>query len=337
MMKSIKIFFFLAIALSLGQNSLAANNKLAQTGMKFLSIPLDARSGALNGAMTSIDLASSNAMFYNPAGMAQIQGFASTSLGQVKWIADIDYVYGTAAFSPADGQYGVFGLFFLSVDYGTFNATIRAENDQGFLDIGEFSPSAYAIGLSYARALTEKFSIGANVKYAHQNLVGGFVDFDETQSANTDDFKTGVAVFDFGILYKTGFKSLNFGMSVRNFSQEIQYINESFQLPLTFKIGVSIDAFDLYELDKDQHSMLMLLEASHPRDYPEQISLAFEYLFMQKVSMRLGYTTPTDEYNISYGLGYQQDFAGMNLGLDYSFTPFGILGDVHRYTFQFSF
>ena len=39
------------------------------------------------------------------------------------------------------------------------------------------------------------------------------------QSDNTAD----VMAFDFGILYKTGFKSLNFGMVVRNFSREVEY------------------------------------------------------------------------------------------------------------------
>jgi len=51
----------------------------------------------------------------------------------------------------------------------------------------------------------------------------------------------------------------------------------------------------------------------------------------------MGYTTPTDEYNISYGLGVQQEIAGFDLGLDYAYTPFGVLGDVQRLTFKFNF
>ena len=55
------------------------------------------------------------------------------------------------------------------------------------------------------------------------------------------------------MIYKTGFKSLNLGMSIRNFSEEIKYIEEGFQLPLTFRIGASIDALDFMDVDKSTH------------------------------------------------------------------------------------
>jgi len=65
-----------------------STQKLAQSGMKFLSVGLSARQAALADAFTAAD-GNSASMFYNPAGMARLGMFAEASLGQVNWIADI--------------------------------------------------------------------------------------------------------------------------------------------------------------------------------------------------------------------------------------------------------
>ena len=144
-----------------------------------------------------------------------------------------------------------------------------------------------------------------------------------------------VIAFDFGIIYKTGFKSLNFGMSVRNFAKELKYIEESFQLPLTFKIGLSINTIDLSNIDPDTHSLIFAVDVSHPRDYTEQIDLGIEYIFLKSFALRIGYTSPTDEQGISLGVGINQNFGGFGLEIDYAYTSFGIFDDIHRFSLQF--
>jgi len=49
----------------------AKNEKLAQAGFEFLSVVSDARAAAMADAMTSLQIGSS-ALFFNPAGMANI-------------------------------------------------------------------------------------------------------------------------------------------------------------------------------------------------------------------------------------------------------------------------
>ncbi len=100
-------FFMLLSTAGLGQLQ-----KLAQTGMKFLSVSTDARASAMGDAVTALE-GHSSSMFFNPSGMARLNSFANVSLGQVSWIADIYYSYGSAAFSPLKGHYGVFGITFL--------------------------------------------------------------------------------------------------------------------------------------------------------------------------------------------------------------------------------
>ena len=54
--------------------------KLAQTGMKFLNVSLDARTSAFGDAITSLET-NSSAMFYNPASMANLESIADITLG----------------------------------------------------------------------------------------------------------------------------------------------------------------------------------------------------------------------------------------------------------------
>lgn len=330
-MKKISLLLVVLILASFININLMAQErqKLAQSGLKFLSVSLDPRSSGMGDAVTSL-MGNSASMLYNPSTMAEMQGLTDFSFGTTTWIADINYIYGTAALNLFDGDYGVFGLSLVAVDYGEFLGTIVAPTDDGYLDVGTFKPTAMALGIGYAKKLSEKFMIGGNIKYVRQSLGTAVVGFDPSGARQVDDFEVDAAAFDFGILYRTGFKSLNFGMSIRNFSTEIRYKDEGFQLPLTFRIGMSINAVDLTDFNPEMHSLLVSADASHPRDYAEQISFGLEYTFMKTFSIRGGYTFPTDEQEFNAGVGFRQQFSDFKFAVDYSYTPFGIFSDVHR-------
>lgn len=314
----------------------ANQQKLAQTGLKFLTITTDARAGAMGEAFTSLQSVSA-AMFFNPASMARLEGLANLSFGKVNWIADIDYTFGSAAFRPFDGRLGIFGFTVVAVEYGQFIGTIRTNNENGFEETGDFSPNAFALGLGYAKALSDKFSLGGNLKYVKQDLGSAVTGFATDGSPTRVNYAKGVAAFDFGILYRTGFKSLDFGMAVRNFSKEIKYVEESFQLPLTFKIGLSMNAADLLLPDSKLHGLVLSVDAVHPRDYQEQLNLGAEYLFMKTVALRAGYSTPNDDHHFSAGAGLQKSFKSYQLALDYAYTPHDVFDTVNRFSVNFAF
>lgn len=344
MKKTVLNFALIILMISVqSQITFSQRQKLAQTGMKFLNVSLDARTSAFGDAVTSLEN-NSSAMFYNPAVMARLENLANISVGSTRFIADINYYNASVALAPFDGDYGVIGLSYLSVDYGDFYGTVRADNDQGFLDVGTFSPTAVSFGIGYAKSLSEKFAVGLNVKYVRQSLgtsVISNVVTDPTSggyaSGTTEENKIDVVAFDFGLIYKTGFKSLDIGMSVRNFSREVKYKQEGFQLPLIFQIGASFNVADLLEVDKQMHSLLLTVDANHPRDFQEQILVGIEYTFMNMVSLRGGYSAPNDERKFSAGVGLKKDIEGLTLGVDYSYTPFGIFNDVHRITVNFAY
>src|SRR5512143_1122220 len=128
--------------------------KLAQTGFNFLSVGTDARATGMAEAFTTVE-GSSAALFYNPAGLARMATFLDLSINHMTWIADIKYLSGSVAFSPFDGRYGVIGVSFMSISYGTFHFTQVAATEKGFIDLDNWpSPNAYVVGLGYGRALS---------------------------------------------------------------------------------------------------------------------------------------------------------------------------------------
>lgn len=308
--------------------------KSAQTGFKFLELSLDARASAMAGALTAQDRAGSIGMFYNPATMAGMEGMADIAVARTQFIADINYNAGAIAFSPRDGLYGVFGVSVVAVDYGTFEETITGPS--GYIDLGTFSPTALAVGVGYARSLSDRFAIGGNVKYAYQNLGTFAVERDGDGDLVSGDYNKGTAAFDFGVLYNTGFRSLNFAMSVRNFSPELRYEQESFELPLTFRMGVAMDVLDLTNMDPNVHSFQLALDAERPRDFAEHIRFGGEYVFMNTLALRAGYAVPTDTESFNLGVGLQQDLAGFGFAFNYAYTSYDVFDAVHRLGLQLS-
>lgn len=311
------------------------NNKLAQTGLKFLNVATDPRAVAMGEAFTAVDGASTS-MFFNPASLARYNGTANASFGTTQWIAGINHTYASAAVNTPNNDYGVFGITFQSVDYGEIIRTIRATNADGFLDVGTFRPTALAVGLGYARALSDKFAIGGRASYALQDLGGGFLSVDNYGNPLRSDNRKDVFSFDFGMAYKTGFKSLNFAMSVRNFSKEIKYEKEGFQLPLMFRIGVSMNAMDLVSESSDADPFLLSVDATNSRDYPETVNIGGEYIFFKTLAFRGGYMFGQDEHDYTAGVGVQQTIEGIGVSIDYAYTPFGIFGTVNRFAIQLS-
>ncbi len=311
--------------------------KLAQTGMKFLSISADPRAAGMASAMTALE-GGSSMLFYNPAGMARLDSQADLMLGQTGWIADIDYNFGSFAYRPFGGRYGVVGLSLVFADYGDLQETIYADNEQGYLELGSFSPQAWSVGLGYARAITDRFSVGGQVKYANLDLGSSVIEVPSEGEYIRQGNEQGTVAFDFGILYNTGFNSLNFAVSARNFAPEVTFEEESFQLPLTLQIGVSMDVLDLTRYGASNlHSFVVSVDAENPRDFSEQIKIGGEYTFYNTLSLRAGYVFPTDEEGISLGGGVRQEFAGIGFGADYAYTTFGVFSGVQRIALRLSF
>jgi hypothetical protein len=331
---------FLMGCLLLSNGTAQNYEKLAQSGLQFLSVVSDARAAAMAEAMTSLRIGSS-ALFFNPAGMAGTPSFIDATASINQWIADIRHNTFSLAINPFNGDYGTIGFSLQYVDYGDFYGTrVSTASPQGYDDIGIFSLNALAAGVGYAKQLTDRFSVGGQVRWVRQDLGESLVavnigtDTSGTRSADktTVSNKLSPVVFDFGTQFRTGIESLVFGMSVRNFSTEYKYAEEGFQAPLVFTLGISMNVMDLTgELPLDQ-SLYLSIDASHHRDHPEQVKVGLEYKLMNTLSLRGGYVSNNDESKFSFGAGVSK----YGFAFDYAYTPFGVFDKVQRVTARFS-
>ena len=310
--------------------------KLAQTGFDFLRVTSDARSSALGEAVNSL-YGFSGALFHNPASMGDMPHLISASFSKNEWIADISHLSASLIVSPFDGNYGVVGFSLQSVDYGDVQGTrVAPELEDGYEDTGILSPSAMAVGIGYSKMLNDKFSVGAQIRYAYQALGESVIP--EGEGTITKKNETNALAYDFGTLYRFGIKSLAFGMSVRNFSTEVKYEEEDFQLPLTFTIGVSANLFDYIQVEGPKQSMLIAVDYAHPMSHPEQIKIGLEYNILEAFFLRGGYIDGNSQDDFSFGFG----FSGLGLSkyfgleIDYAYTPFEWFDNVQKFTVRYS-
>lgn len=335
-------FNLLPIIFLLISSQIIGQTKLAQTGFGFLSVSTDAKASGMGEAVTTNNSIETS-MYFNPAGLAEMTSKIYAGVSQMEWIADIKYFSASAAYSPFEGKYGVFGINFMNIDYGKFDFTRVANNEQGFEDItGMPKPYAYDVNLTYGIRLSEEFSVGGRIKYAYQNLgeseipIHRQVIVDSILVPDTSivkkKYSLDVLAFDFGTIYKTGFKSLTFGMSVTNFSRELKYERESFQLPLTFKFGISMNLMDFFPSLAESNSLILAIDAVHPRSYPEYLNIGGEYTFMQMIALRAGYITNHDDFGISFGFGIHK----FGFNFDYSWLAHKVFNNIQRFSVGFS-
>ncbi len=185
--------------------------------------------------------------------------------------------------------------------------------------------------MGYAKILTDQFSVGGQVRWVRQSLGESIIPVTDSTTSTVENEVTPVA-FDFGTMFRTGIKSLTFAMSVRNFSEEIQFQQEGFQLPLLFSLGISMDMMDVLDESSDM-SLLVSVDAIHPRSHPEQLLMGVEWTVLETVSFRGGYITGEDEGGLKFGFGLSR----FGLQIDYAYAPFGVFDNVQQFTFRFGY
>ena len=335
---TVKIVLSLFILILIASPARPQIVKTAQAGMTFLNIGVGARAEGMGGSFICRDNDIS-AIFWNPAGIASIKGGAFT-LERNMWFADI--TQNSAAVAYGFGKYGVLGLNVIAMDYGTFYGTeIGLASDLFFdyVETGEFTIDEYAVGLSYARMISDKFSVGGQVKYVYQDLFSSTIQKGLEDPKQVDNIVDVFAV-DFGTHYKTGFHSLTFAMVARNFSKNIQFPEqtEDFSLPLIFTIGVSMDVLDLAPSVKENHSLLVSFDGIHPRDYEEKGTLGLEYGFMNAMFLRFGYKWNFSAENFAMGAGFKFKMNDdISLNVNYAYSNMRYFDAVHRFSLSGSF
>ncbi len=310
--------------------------KVGQSTMNFQLVSISPKASAMGEAYYAVGRGAGS-IFYNPAAVAEMdENTLDIVVNYTQWIADIKYLGGAVSWNLHN--MGVVGFSMLTVDYGTINGTSLidpSQNDQyplGYIDNGPVSNvGAYSFGLTYAKAISNQFLIGGNVRLAGQNL--GVNHYYNGTSKENNAVKL---VFDMGVKYYTGYKNFRFGMAIRNFSSNIKREEISEQLPLTFTMGAAIDVMDFINPDHEKgNSLTFATDFLHSNSYSERVNLGLEYEFMGLVALRGGYQTNRDVASWSAGVGLHSSIGSNSFEVNYSYSKTDLFSDVNRLSIGF--
>ena len=314
--------------------------KTGMTGASFLTIEVGPRAKAMGGAFVGLadDM---SAIYWNPAGLTQ-SGSNGLMVSHSEWLADVNFDFVGAAFPV--GGFGIVGASITALTMPDMAVrTVFQPEGTGAL----FSASDLALGLTYAKALTDRFSIGANFKYIQNKI------YNSTAST--------IAV-DFGVLFLTDFAGTRFGASVSNFGGNLemsgtdtelevdvapdQFGNndriranlqtDSFQPPLIMRVGLATDV-----INRTNSKLTLAVDGVVPNSNGQYVNVGGEYLMLNVIAVRGGYKTlflSDSEEGFTLGAGLQYElFAGTEFFLDYSYTDFGLLQNVQELALRIDF
>ncbi len=314
----------------------AFGQKVGSTSMQFLKVMPSAR-GAAMGDAYSVLATGADALFWNPGGLP-ISLHPEISSTYINWIFDTRQ--GALSYAVPLADIGSVGVQIQYVDYGEFEET---SSDPAYLSSAEpgmtgrtFRPFSYLVGLTYARNLTERFSTGVTVKYAHESLFNGEVVnaliSREAGVGLVNTWGSGL-LFDFGLHYNTGYRSIRIGASVQNFGAEIKYAKESNLAPLLFRFGSAVDLIghDALLIGEQDNRLTVAFDLFQPNDYTQQAHMGVEYEFAESFALRGGYKFNYDSEGLTLGAGIKHAVETVELSLDYSYGSLGnYLGNVQR-------
>ncbi len=346
MKKTLIILLVLAVSTSFGQY------KGGTTAAQFLKIGVGSRATAMGEAYVAMSRDASG-LYWNPAGIARAQG-PEIMFQRNNWIADVAINYMGVIF-PLYGI-GTVGASITSLTMEDMPVTTELEpNGTG----EEFTASDLAMQLSLARALTDRFSIGFNMKYIQQTIWHS---------------KASTMAMDVGTLFRTQFKDMRLGMSISNYggsmtmsgrdalerfdpapnlegnngSIAVDYSLDNWDLPLIFRVGVAMDV-----LEMGVSKITIAADAIHPNDNYESINLGAEYNIMDKYFLRGGWKSEFVETNTSlassdlepreesftFGAGFDLPLFGSASGLrfDWAYGDFGRLKEAQRFNLSLYF
>lgn len=323
--------FFIFSILMLG-NSIFGQSKVGTTAVPFLGISPGPRAFAMGSAFVAM-AEDPLTLYYNPGAMGRTQ-HSQFLASHTQWLLGTGYSWiGTLL---RLNYANVIGISVTYLNYGEEEVTTVLDQE----GTGErWGASDLAVGLSYCRNLTDRFSIGGTAKYIEQRI------WHESASA---------FALDIGLLFITPLQDIRLGMSISNFGTDMRMDGrdlikkidldpeseghneaivaklktDTWPLPLFFRVGIA------KELWQSKFSRLTLaVDALRPSDNTETVQIGTEMAFYEKVFLRAGYKSlfrKESEEGLTYGFGLHIPIRGIQgWTVDYMVADYGKLENVH--------
>ncbi len=287
---TLKIMTILLIA-GLAFNSAygqSEDDKVGSVGFNFLNLGYSARATGMGTAYTAM-ANDAQAVFGNPGGLALVKNI-SLNFTHTSYLVDTKYEAISGAYTIED--IGTFAVGIVILDYGDI---IETE----FPSVGDTDPRTgnilkatdFSFGVSFARKLSDNFSMGGTVKYFKEDLTGitasGFA-------------------FDVGTIFDLGYRNIKIGAAMTNFGPEAKFSGNGFDgqdvtLPQSFRIGFSMDSRSY----NDNENLLIVssVDLLKNADTVQRLALGTEITISKTLMLRGGYILGFDEAAYSFGAG----------------------------------
>ena len=317
------------------------SDRAGSVGALFLKLGMSPRAVALGNTYMGVsdDI---TGVFLNPVSIAGLEG-THFFISELEYLVDMRCIAGAVSFALPENIGGRLAFHYTGFLSGDMTMT-TAQDIDGVLTDKDFSWNDMAIGATYARVFTDRFSVGLGLKYVRTDVA---------------DFYSQTVAFDIGTLYKTGYRNLRLGMSVTNFGPDMRfqgkydntYISGIWQvsiaeeygdyaLPISLQVGIADD----YYFADDVIRVTGAIDYSHPNDLAERIHLGAEFAYDEMFFVRGGFFLDMDERDTEDAVDPGDDAldrfmefrfgAGVrisNIIVDYAWQDIENLGSVHRF------
>lgn len=345
-MKRILVGTTLLLMILSGFAHAQTSDRAGSVGALFLKLGMSPRAVALGNTYMGVsdDI---TGVFLNPVSIAELEGI-HFFISELEYLVDMRAIAGAVSFPLPENIGGRLAFHYTGFLSGDMTMT-TAQDIDGVLTNKDFSWNDMALGATYARVFTDRFSVGLGIKYVRTDVA---------------DFYSQTVAFDIGTLYKTGYRNLRLGMSVTNFGPDMRfqgkydntYISGIWQvsiaeeygdyaLPISLQVGIADD----YYFADDAIRVTGAIDYSHPNDLAERIHLGAEFAYDEMFFVRGGFFLDMDERDTEDAIDPGDDAldrfmefrfgAGVrisNIMVDYAWQDIENLGSVHRFAVGFA-
>ncbi len=337
-----KLFFIFLIPLTFISAQSKNLSKVGTTAATFLEIGIGATANGMGGAYVSM-ANDATSLYWNVAGAARLNQY-EVDVVHTQWLAQTNLDYAALVLPLED--FGTLGFSFTSLSMP--DEKVRTvDQPEG---TGEyFSAGDIAVGISYARSFTDRFSVGFTAKYIEESIW---------------HMSSSAFAIDAGTVFRTDlFGGMVIGASISNFgsSMKLQGIDtrtyssvataqlgtndqipysidlDSWNLPLLFRIGVSTNA-----IKTDDFRWTVAVDALHPNDNYESMNVGTEFSYKEFLFLRAGYQSlflVDGEGGLSFGIGLDSKmlFSSDIVKFDYAYRDFGRLNNINVFSVSIKF
>lgn len=328
-----------ALAVAVVAAPARAQSKTGTTLGQFLLLEPDARLAAMgNAGVTAAQ--GVGAVYFNPAAAATVEG-REVQFSHSQWLADIRFAHAILALPV--GKWGNGYAAITSLNSGD----ILVRTVEFPLGTGErYQVSDIAIALGAGRFITDRFSVGVQVTYLQETIWNS---------------SAGTMAINVGTLYRTSERGLHIGSSLSHFGTSARYdgrdlrilydndptrygdngtlpglrYTDAFSLPALFRVGLGWP----HRFNRD-HAVQFAVDAHHPADSEESVSVGGEWAFRELFALRGGWQNlfqPDSEAGPTLGAGFRGQVEEYRYHCDYAWADHGRLGHTHRLSVGVSF